>query len=134
MFGYTNSGGYAIFARDKSNVLYQLQPWTYSSAIIDGGWNTLKVTSSDATFKFYINGTKVVTVNNPTPTLNKGYVAFMSYLGDIPGRFLVDSASVTMASASAAADTSTVSAEQEALNQAALKAGGTGSIEGYFGE
>jgi len=132
MFGYSNDGYYSIWARDKANLLYELQPWTYSSAIIDGGWNTLKVTSSDATFKFYINSTKVVTINNPTPTLNKGYVAFMSYLADVPGRFLVDSASVVMASASAAADTATVSAEQEALNQAALRAGSTGSHEGHF--
>jgi len=133
-FSYVNAGHYAVYARDKAGVLYQIQPWTPTSAIVNGGWNTLKVTASDTTFKFYINGTKVITVNNPTPKLNKGYVAFLSYKGAVDGRFLVDYATLTMPLASAAADTSAVSAEQEALNQAALRAGVTGSPEGYFGE
>ena len=57
-FDYTNSGLFSVW-KDYNGTYVALKNWTTSSAIVQGGWNTLKVTASGSTLKFYINGTLV---------------------------------------------------------------------------
>ncbi|MDP2966436.1 MAG: S8 family serine peptidase [Pelolinea sp.] len=131
IFGYANTGRYSIWKVDSTGYETALQTWTASPKIVKYGLNTLKVYGSGSTFKFYINGTLVKTVTNSIFT--KGYVGFQMYKQSTSGKFLVDSASVTIPTTSAL-DADTVSAEQEALNQAAMKAGVKGSPKGNFVE
>ena len=131
IFGYANDGYYSIWKLDSTGYATALQTWTYTSKIAKKDWNTLKVYGNGTTFKFYINGTLVKTITNSIYT--KGYVGFQMYKQSTSGKFLVDSASVTIPTTSAL-DADTVSAEQEALNQAAMKAGVKGSPKGNFVE
>ncbi len=57
-FDYTNNGLFSVW-KDNNGTYTALKNWTSTSAIVQGGWNTLKVTASGSTLKFYINGTLV---------------------------------------------------------------------------
>ena len=59
-FDYTNNGLFSVW-KDNNGTYTALKNWTSTSAINQGGWNTLKVTASGSTLKFYINGTLVWT-------------------------------------------------------------------------
>lgn len=59
-FQYSNDGKYSVW-KDNSGSYTTLKTYTSSSAIVQNGWNTLKVTASGSTLKFYINGTLVWT-------------------------------------------------------------------------
>jgi subtilisin family serine protease len=131
MFGYVNAGYFSIWKVDSAGNEVALYSWAESPAIIPYGWNTLKVYGSGSTFKFYINGTLVGTVIDST--LTQGYVGVQMYKDVTAGKFLVDWATLTIP-ALASLDTDTVSAEQEALNEAAMKAGVKGSSKGYLVE
>jgi hypothetical protein len=53
-FDYTNNGYFSIW-RDYYGTYTALRDWTYTSAIVQGGWNTLKVKASGPNLYFYIN-------------------------------------------------------------------------------
>lgn len=57
-FDYTNSGLFSVW-KDNNGSYTALKNWTSTSAIVQGGWNTLKVTANGSSLKFYINGTLV---------------------------------------------------------------------------
>jgi hypothetical protein len=132
MFGYTNGGYYSIWKVNSAGAEAALQTWTYSTKILPYTWNTLKVYGNGSTFRFYINGTLVWTITDPT--LTQGYVGVQMAKGATAGKFLVDWATLTIPATASALDADTVSAEQEALNQAAMKAGVKGSSKGYLVE
>jgi hypothetical protein len=54
-FDYTNNGLFSVW-KDNNGTYTALKNWTSTTAISQGGWNTLKVTASGSTLKFYING------------------------------------------------------------------------------
>jgi hypothetical protein len=64
-FDYTNNGLFSVW-RDNNGTYAALKNWTSTAAINQGGWNTLKVTASGSTLKFYINGTLVWTGTDST--------------------------------------------------------------------
>lgn len=57
-FTYTNQGYFAVY-KTNGTALTTIKGWTSSSAIVKGGWNTLKVVADGSALKFYINGTQV---------------------------------------------------------------------------
>lgn len=57
-FDYTNNGYISVW-RDSYGTYTPLLNWTYSSAIVQGGWNTLKVKADGPYLYFYINNTLV---------------------------------------------------------------------------
>lgn len=57
-FDYTNTGLFSVW-KDNNGTYTPLKDWTSTSTIVKGGWNTLKVTASGSTLKFYINGVLV---------------------------------------------------------------------------
>ncbi len=54
-FQYTNSGNKAVVKLANGMGTF-LKPWTTSSSINKGGWNTLKVIAIGSSLKYYING------------------------------------------------------------------------------
>ncbi|MCL4825464.1 MAG: hypothetical protein KJZ57_14735, partial [Anaerolineales bacterium] len=67
--------------------------WTDSSAVVQGGWNQLKVVAVGSSFKFYINGKLVWTGSDPT--LRTGQVGFGFYREAGAGLLYVDWARLT---------------------------------------
>ena len=61
MFQYTNSGSFSIYRVSATGTVTAVKDWTTSSAIVNGGWNTLTATSVNGSLKFVINGTTVWT-------------------------------------------------------------------------
>jgi hypothetical protein len=57
-FQYGNNGQFSVW-KDNSGSYSTLKTYTFSSAIVQNGWNTLKVTANGSLLKFYINGTLV---------------------------------------------------------------------------
>ncbi len=53
-FDYTNSGYFSVW-KDYYGTYTALRDWTYTGAINQGGWNTLKVKASGGNLYFYIN-------------------------------------------------------------------------------
>ncbi len=54
-FDYTNNGLFSVW-KDNNGTYTALKNWTTTTAINQGGWNTLKVTANGSALKFYING------------------------------------------------------------------------------
>lgn len=59
-FNYTNNGYFSVW-RDYYGTYTALRDWTYTNAINQGGWNTLKVKAHGASLYFYINNILVWT-------------------------------------------------------------------------
>jgi hypothetical protein len=53
-FDYTNNGLFSVW-RDYNGTYFALKNWTSTTSIIQGGWNTLKVTANGSLLNFYIN-------------------------------------------------------------------------------
>jgi hypothetical protein len=81
-----------------------LERWTYTSAINQGDWNTLKVTADGSTLKFYING--VYVWSGTDSSLDSGLVGLVMYPGIIPAgdKFYVDWAKLSTTVAAAEGD------------------------------
>lgn len=60
IFQYSNTGYFSVWKETAAGET-ALKAWTTSTAIIQGGWNTLKVVAVGPTLKFYINGVLVWT-------------------------------------------------------------------------
>ena len=138
LFGYTNAGYYSIWRVTGSGKSVALQPWTETDAIDKGNWNQLTVTAEGSTFEFYINGELMTTVEDDNDS--KGYVGFEFYrpASAYTGKFYIDEAQLTLieststslSAQSAGSSQQAISAEQQALNEAALNSGVESSIEG----
>jgi hypothetical protein len=87
-FTYANDGTFAVYKNLTNNTGVELKGWTTSSAIVKGGWNTLKVTAVHRGFRFYINGTLVFTFSDPT--LRTGRVGVGFYRQADPGKLYID--------------------------------------------
>jgi hypothetical protein len=101
-----------------------MQDWTESSAIIQGGnFNVLKVIADGSNLYFYINGTLVWSGSDYS--LSSGRVGLGMYRDtDTTGnQFQADWARLTTLAPDAVID-DVVSAEQQALNDAANRRGG----------
>ncbi len=127
LFGYANNGTYSIWEAHSNGSWTPIQGYTTTSAIKIGDWNILRVVASGSTMKFYINGTLVKTISDSTRS--QGYVGFEIYKYPTSDGFYVDWAKLTPLAASYV-NNDTVSADQEALNQAAMDSGRTGSRKG----
>lgn len=57
-FAYANDGYFSVHKIIDGNH-YTIQNWTWTSAINQYGWNTLRVVGEGGTFRFFINGSKV---------------------------------------------------------------------------
>jgi hypothetical protein len=92
-----------------------LQPWTDSSAIVQGfAWNTLRVIASGGQLRFYINGTLVW--SGTDSSLSYGRVGFGMFPSSTSDMLEIDWATLTP---SAILGPATISPEQQALNDAA---------------
>lgn len=123
-FLYVNDGYYSVWKRYGSRT-YNIQPWTYSSAIVNGT-NTIRVVASGANMSLYFNGTPVWTGSDNAygPDLLTGSVGILSFVGDWSDYYdylYVDRITTTfLVGAAVIDDEDTVSEEQRALNDAAM--------------
>ena len=119
IFGYRNTGVYSIWELNSDGTSTAMQPWTTSDAIIKNGWNTLRVVASGSSMMFYINDALMQTVTDNTRS--SGFVGFGMYdRGDASDQLKVDWAKLTPLTSSYDSK-NVVSAEQQALNETALK-------------
>jgi hypothetical protein len=126
-FYITRSGQYAIYSYNGGTAV-QLQPWTFSSAIIQGdAWNELRVTASGSQLAFYINGGLVWVGNNDAHSSGRVGVALYRDPSSPDNKLWVDWA--TLSPTVTAADPGQVSAEQQALNEAAREESGAAREE-----
>lgn len=92
-FAYSNTGHFLIgYYKDGS--FTALTSWVYSSAISQGGWNTLKVTAEATYMQWFINGTRVAYGN--VSVFSTGQVGTGFYRNDPAGVISVDWATLTM--------------------------------------
>jgi len=63
-FDFTNQGYFSVWKNTSANNFVELKPWTFSSAIVQGGWNTIKVIGVHRGFRFYMNGTLLFTFSD----------------------------------------------------------------------
>lgn len=92
-FQYNNNGMFSVFAINSSGTITTLKTWTVSSAIVQNGWNTLKVVAVGSSLKFYINNTLVWSGSDTA--LRTGTVGFGFYRDAAAGQLLVDSVSLS---------------------------------------
>jgi len=126
VFGYANTGDYSIWRHNADGSVTNIQPWTYTSALIPYDWNILRVVANGSTYKFYINNVLVKTFNESGRT--QGFVGFYIWKTGISTQFQVDWARLAVLSTTYQ-NNDTVSPEQEALNNAAMKEGNIGTPE-----
>jgi hypothetical protein len=131
MFTFINGGYYAVHKSDGSLPYRLIQPWTYTDAINQYDWNTLKVKAIGNTLYFYINGVLIKSLTDDLVT--SGYVGFSVFKYIEPIKVKVDWAKLFILPPGTVV-TDRVSPEQEALNQAALEAGENNEILKYIGE
>ena len=115
-FNYTRGGWYSVWRSNADGTETALQGWTESAAIVqDGAWNTLRVVANGSNLYFYINGTLVWSGSDGT--YSSGRVGLGMYSnGNSGDQLWVDWATLTTSEALTITDT--VSAEQQALNNA----------------
>ena len=121
-FTYANDGTFSVWLIVGGQG-YLLQDYTYSPAIIPGGWNTLRVLTSGNQLYFYINGALVWTGLDPYFTSGGVVGLAMDNFEDsvTPGdKLLVDWAILNSYTNEYRLEiTDTVSPEQQSLNDAA---------------
>lgn len=129
-FGYINNGYFAIWQTSDTGSSVALQDWTYSSAIVQNGWNKLRVIGQGGTFYFYINNTLVRTVSNPYRKAGYVGLAMYNHANTVSTQLMVDYATLNYRTSAAAAPALQIDPAQQALNQAALQSSPNGSPEG----
>lgn len=121
-FLYSRNGGYSVWKQSGCSAT-ALQSWTYSSSINQGNaWNTLRVYANGSSLYFYINGTLVWAGSDAA--FSSGRVGIGMYSDGASGNALyVDWATLNVLASAAEANSNaqhpTISAEQQALNEAA---------------
>jgi hypothetical protein len=91
-FTYNNSGSFSVWEINGSTRT-ALKSWTASSAIVQDGWNTLKVIAVGSSLKFYINN--VLVWSGADTTLKTGKVGFGFFREADSGKLLVNWAKVS---------------------------------------
>jgi hypothetical protein len=92
VFQYTNSGYFSVYeVASAGNVA--LKGWTTSTAIVQNGWNTLKVVAVGSSLKFYINN--VLVWSGSDSTLLTGTVGFGFFRDTTASTLYIDSASLS---------------------------------------
>jgi subtilisin family serine protease len=123
-FLFNYNGKFGIW-KDYNGKAYNIQPWTVTSAINTGGYNTLRVRAFGTSLNFYINGVLVWSGAEHVsgPDLKSGSVGIVSYVGDwsvYEDYLYTDSLSTSVPlTLSLEEGEETVSAEQLALNEEA---------------
>ena len=67
------------FGKQLNGTYSAVKPWTYTSAINQGGWNTLKVYAKGPTMVFYINNIQVF--SSSVFIVQNGRAGVMMYRG-----------------------------------------------------
>ncbi|MFZ5910111.1 MAG: trypsin-like serine protease [Chloroflexota bacterium] len=119
LFNYNAYGYYSVWAAVDGGEYSALQPWTYTSAINQGSaWNTLRVVTQDSLLYYFLNG--VLVWSGSDSSLSSGLVGIGMYnAGYSNEKLWADWATL---SSFESAVTDMVSAEQQALNDAATDA------------
>ncbi len=120
LFGFDTNGFYDV-EKIVNGSWQGIQPWTYTPSLVrDGGWNTLRVIASENYLYFYINGNLVW--SGVDASLASGQIGFE--LGTTPSYGLwVDWVTLNSYAEDLPIVTDTISAEQQALNEAAKNNG-----------
>ena len=87
-FQYANDGSFSVYEATSGSTTVILKAWTASAAIVQNGWNTLKVIAVGNSLKFYINGTLVWSGSDST--LQVGQVGAGYYRDSANGTLWVD--------------------------------------------
>lgn len=118
-FQITRNGFYSVFRLDSASGV-QLQGWTTTAAVNQGdAWNTLRVVANGNSFSFYINGTLVWAGTDSTYSTGRVGVGMYRTETDTNDEITVDWATLTVPAAAAESTQTSVSTEQQALNEAA---------------
>jgi hypothetical protein len=124
LFQYTRNGDYSVW-KVVAGVEINLAPWTTTSAIVQGyAWNALRVVANGTHLSFYINGTLVWSGADSAFTSGRAGVA--SYSDASTGNQIWVDYAVLTAGSYVVVDT--LSAEQQRLNEAAQREGGSLSM------
>jgi hypothetical protein len=75
-FNYSNDGYFVVFRNNANGSFVKLKDWTFTSAIHQGGWNTLKVVAVGKNLRFYINNVLVYTGNDSSFRVGKSGIVF----------------------------------------------------------
>jgi hypothetical protein len=79
-FQYSDDGWISVYKVSNSSWT-ALKPWTFTAAVNQGGWNTLKVTASGGTLKFYVNG--ILVWSGSDASFGSGQVGLAMYRDDL---------------------------------------------------
>jgi hypothetical protein len=122
-FQYDQDGNFSVYKRIAGGSAQILQSWTFSSAINQGdAWNVLRVVANGTSLSFYINGTPVWSGSDSSLAAGQVGVGMYRNLTSID-LLEVDWATLSPLSG-AEVEVGAVSAEQQALNDAANRRGG----------
>jgi len=93
LFQYTNEaagteGMFSVFRIDAAGNATAIKNWTYTPAIVKGGWNTLKVVAVGNVLRFYINNQLVWQGTNNA--LKIGRLGISMWRNTVTGALLVD--------------------------------------------
>ena len=126
VFQYLADGGYSVWKQVNGSWEW-LQPWTPSPSIKTGGaWNKLRVVANGSDLAFYINGALVW--SGTDASLTSGSAGIMMYSDGAEGDQLwVDYATLSIPESALAAGK--ISAEQQALNEAANRNEATDDLD-----
>jgi secreted trypsin-like serine protease len=115
-FGFDGYGNYDV-EKMVNGSWTVIQPWTYTPYLNQGGsWNVLRVVASENRLYFYVNGYLVFTMEDSS--LTSGQIGFE--LDTTPDYGLwIDWVTLNSYAENSPVITDTISAEQQALNEAA---------------
>jgi secreted trypsin-like serine protease len=119
-FGFDGYGNYDV-EKMVNGSWTVIQPWTYTPYLNQGGnWNVLRVVASENRLYFYVNGYLVFTMEDSS--LTSGQIGFE--LDTTPDYGLwIDWVTLNSYAENSLVITDTISAEQQALNEAAANGG-----------
>jgi hypothetical protein len=124
LFQYSRDGYYSIWKTIAGGSAQALQGWTSSPAINqDDAWNRLRVVANGTSLSFYINDIPVWTGSDASLSSGRVGVGMYRDAASSGNSLWVDWATLTPL-AGAKVEAATVSAEQQALNDAANRRGG----------
>jgi len=87
-FNYTNASE-VVITKIAGGVATGLD-YTISPAVNAGGWNTLKVVAYDDVMLFYVNGTRIFTLDDPTWALGSVGISMYRSVGSTSNKLRVD--------------------------------------------
>jgi len=95
-FDYTNDGYFVIYRNNADGSYRTLKDFTFTAAIHQGDWNTLKVVAVGKSLRFYINSVLVYAGSNAAPLrIGRVGIQFSTGSSTTGNRLYVDSANLT---------------------------------------